>query len=42
MLSVALAPQPNVLDTSDQAVSATMVEVTSDMPAPEANAIIPS
>jgi hypothetical protein len=42
MLSVALAPQPNVLDTSDQAVSATMVEVTSDMPAPEATAIIPS
>ena len=42
MLSVALAPQPNVLDTSGQAVSATTVEVANDAPALEAATIIPS
>ena len=48
MLSVALAPQPNVLDTSDKAISASapitnaVGEVANEAPAPDATAIIPS
>jgi hypothetical protein len=39
MLSVALAPQPNVLDTSVNADAATMVEVANEAPAPDATTI---